>query len=248
MPDGEGNVVVNVVDGDTIDIDIDGTIERVRFIGINTPERGECFYDEATEALIEMIGGRAVDLEVDTSDRDRNGRLLRYVFVDGEHVNEMLVRGGFAIAQRFPPDTARTEELETAQVAAQEDGAGLWAEDACGVSVGDVGLVISEIEFDAPGDDGLNLNGEWVTLRNDGAEAIDLTGWVLKDESASHRFGFPDGFALESDAKVQVFSGCGDNTDDELFWCTTGSAIWNNSGDTVFVLDPNGSIVVSESY
>lgn len=243
-----GIVVVGVIDGDTFDVEIDGVVERVRLIGINAPERGECFADDATAALTDLLDGDVVELETDTSDRDDFGRLLRYVMVDGEHVNERLVHDGFVIAQRYPPDTARSDELDAAQAAAQADGNGLWTDDACGESVAGLDIVVDEIEFDAPGDDSQNLNGEWVVLRNASDETIDLTGWVLRDESASNRYSFPDGFELAPDATVQVFSGCGDDTAEELFWCASGSAIWNNSGDTVFVLDPNGTIVTSTEY
>ncbi len=240
--------VVEVVDGDTIDVRVDGVVERVRLIGINSPERDECFEAEATEALRAAIDGETVRLESDVTDRDQFGRLLRYVYVDDVFVNESLVAGGFAIARRYEPDTAMAELLEAAQERAQSDAAGLWAADACGESVEGLDIVITEIEFDAPGDDGQNLNGEWLVLRNASEGAVDMSGWVLRDESASHRFSFPDGFELEPNGSVQVFSGCGTDTATELFWCTTGSAIWNNGGDTAFVLDANGTIVTSLSY
>lgn len=243
--------VVSVTDGDTLTVEFNGSNERVRLIGINAPEAGECFAAEATAALRSLTVGTTVRLVVDTTNRDDFGRLLRYVFVeDGARgtvfVNEVLVNGGFAIANRYAPDTARADDLEAAQAIAQDEERGLWSSGACGPP-SPVDLVISEVNADAPGNDNENKNGEWVTIRSRSG-AADLTGFVLKDESASHRFTFPDGFVLSEGATVRVFSGCGSNSETNLYWCNPLSAVWNNSGDTAFLLDPNGNVVTQFSY
>ncbi len=234
--------VVAVVDGDTIRVTLDGRVERLRLIGINAPEEGECYAEEAKGRLAELVGDRTVQLTSDVSDRDRYGRLLRYVWVDGVLVNEVLVREGFAIARRYEPDTALQDRLEAAEAAAVADGAGLWAANACGAP-SSAALRIREVVYDAPGDDTQNLNGEWVVIVNDGSAPVDMTGWVIKDESAGHRFEFPTGFALAPGATVTVYSGCGTDTPTRLYWCVSGSAIWNNDGDTAFLVDPSGTIV-----
>lgn len=108
--------------------------------------------------------------------------------------------------------------------------------------------MITHIEYDAPGDDSLNLNGEWVEIRNDGSSTMALDGWTLKDNSASHRFRFPNGFTLAGGGLVRVYSGCGSASSSALYWCVTGSAIWNNTGDTASLLDPSGNIAASSSY
>jgi hypothetical protein len=82
-----------------------------------------------------------------------------------------------------------------------------------------------------------------VEVQSSGAVAVDLTGWGVRDESSSHRFSFPTGFTLDAGARVRIRSGCGTDAADELFWCTSGSAIWNNDGDTAFLVDPSGNIV-----
>jgi competence protein ComEC len=84
-----------------------------------------------------------------------------------------------------------------------------------------------------------------VRITNQGASAIDLTAWVLKDTSASHRYPFPRGFVLGAGASVTVRTGCGQDSATDLHWCNEGSAVWNNSGDTAFLLDPAGAIVDS---
>lgn len=245
--DTEGVEVVEVVDGDTLQVRVDGTVERVRLIGINTPETGECFADEARDALADLVANRQVHLEQDTSERDQYGRLLAYVSADGEHVNAALVRGGFAIARPYPPDTARADELASAQTAAQQAGAGMWGADGCASDV-DAGGIALSVQADAPGDDSTNLNGEWVDIRNTGDGPLDLSGWTVKDESASHRYVFAAGTNVASGATLRLYSGCGQDTATERYWCMTNSAVWNNSGDTAFLLDPDGRTVTTHAY
>lgn len=246
---GDRAAVVGVTDGDTLTVDLAGREEDVRLIGINTPERGECFADDATAALGDLLAGREVRLLADVSDRDQYDRLLRYVFVDDTFVNEAMVRGGYALAYRYEPDVARADELDAAQADAEEAGRGLWAPDACGrVDDAAGSLVIGDLVADPPGDDTLDANAEYVVVRNDGDAAVDLTGWGVKDESASHRFAFPSGFSLAAGASVTVHTGCGAPSATDLFWCNQGSAVWNNDGDTAFLLDPEGNIVDTLAY
>jgi len=80
-------VVIVVIDGDTIDVEIDGEVHRNRYIGVNTPERNEDCYDEASEANSLMIEGKSVRLVKDKSETDRYGRLLRYVYAGDTFVN-----------------------------------------------------------------------------------------------------------------------------------------------------------------
>lgn len=245
-PPAGGHVVVRIADGDTFDVRIDGRTEAVRIIGVNAPERGECLADQAGRWLRDRIDGRAVTLVSDQSDRDRFGRLLRYVEVDGADVGEGLVEAGLAVARRYPPDTARADRLDAAQTRAERAGAGMWAPDACGPAAGgSSALRITAIRFDADGNDNDNLNDEWVQISNQGSTAVPMTGWQLKDESASHRFGFPAAFSLGAGATVTVRTGCGSDTVTDLYWCNSGSAVWNNSGDTAFLLDPSGNVVDS---
>ena len=220
----------------------------VRVIGINTPESDECFGAEATEALAGLVSGEELVLVEDRSDVDQFGRALRYVeTAEGVDVGAELVASGFAIARRYPPDDARADRYADLQRDAQQAGRGLWASDACGASdLAGVEIVI-DVNADAPGDDGLNLNGEWVRFTNAGADAVDLDGWEVADESASNRYRFSD-VRLEPGASVTLFSGCGPDNDSTRFWCVSGSAVWNNSGDTVFLRDATGNIAASLSY
>jgi len=118
--------VIDVIDGDTIVIEGG---ERVRYIGIDTPEstnQQQCFGDEAAERNRELVAGRMVGLERDVSERDRFGRLLRYVYVGDVFVNELLVRDGYAAPSTFPPDVKYQERFRAAERAARDRAAGLW--------------------------------------------------------------------------------------------------------------------------
>lgn len=244
---GAVGTVVSVVDGDTLEVLVAGAEERLRLIGINSPESGECFATESSDRLEEIVSGESVTLVRDQSERDQYGRLLRYLYVGTEFVNETLVREGLAIARRYEPDTTMASILESAQEEAIAAAAGLWASAACGAPA-ESGIQIGQIRYDADGDDNTNLNDEWVEFLNAGGGSVDLSGWMVKDESASHRYRFPSAFHLASGATVRLHTGCGEDTQEALFWCNTGSAIWNNGGDTVFLLDPSGNIASSKSY
>lgn len=242
-------MVVEVIDGDSIDvIRANGERDTLRLIGINAPERGECWSSEAGSVLTVLTSFPAeIGLTVDVSERDRFDRLLRYLWVGSMSVNEELVRRGAALSRRFPPDTALADRLGTAQEEARTAARGIWAPDACGPSA-DADLLIVEWRPDATGNDAENLNDEWIRIRNEGDRAVDLTGWGIRDESATNRYSFPPGFSLAPGEEVTVYSGCGDDFDTSLYWCSVGSAIWNNDGDTAFLTDPSGNTHTSRSY
>lgn len=133
----EPNGVVDyVVDGDTIDVVINGDEERIRLIGIDTPETKkrnspiECFGPEAsafTESLLPV--GTPVRIERDIVNRDDYGRLLGYVYrtEDGIFVNYEIMRQGFAQPLSISPNDLYAQLFADAARAAQADGAGLWA-------------------------------------------------------------------------------------------------------------------------
>jgi micrococcal nuclease len=112
---GDSGVVTQVIDGDTIDVNLNGTEYRVRYIGMNTPERDEVCFQEARNANAALVQAQTVTLVRDVSETDRFGRLLRYVYVNGVNVNAQLVAEGWAEAAEYPPDTAQAasfRELE----------------------------------------------------------------------------------------------------------------------------------------
>jgi micrococcal nuclease len=128
--------VVRVIDGDTIDVDIDGAVERVRLIGIDTPETKkpnhpvECWGPEASAHTTELLPpGTAVLVERDVVARDDYGRLLAYVHVaaDGTFVNRELVQLGFARPLTIEPNDLYAAELAADARAAEAADLGMWA-------------------------------------------------------------------------------------------------------------------------
>ncbi len=99
---------------------------------------------------------------------------------------------------------------------------------------------VSALRLDADGNDNENKNDEWVEVTNRGPGAADLTGWSIEDEGSNHTFRFPSGFTLDNQATVRIHSGCGTPTTTELFWCSSGSAVWNNGGDTASLFNADG--------
>ncbi len=111
VPEGEQGIVTNVIDGDTVDVRVGHQTVRVRYVGINTPERDEPCYGEARRANAQLVDGKTVTLVRDISNTDRFGRLLRYIYVDGVFVEARLVEMGYAEVVSYPPDTAHFEQL-----------------------------------------------------------------------------------------------------------------------------------------
>jgi micrococcal nuclease len=134
FPDGTTPAtVVRVVDGDTIEVEIEGETYKVRYIGIDTPETVDprrpvgCFGEEASAANKALVEGLIVGLEGDVSDTDRFGRLLRYVWLDSqEMVNALLVRDGYAQASAYPPDVRYQEFFDGLEAEARSAERGLW--------------------------------------------------------------------------------------------------------------------------
>lgn len=101
-----------MIDGDTFTVKIGRAIESVRLIGVNTPEVGERGYAEAKAIAKGLLDGRIVKMEPDKANRDRYGRLLRYVWVNGKFVNRELVRLGVAQVEQVEPNIKRIKEIE----------------------------------------------------------------------------------------------------------------------------------------
>jgi micrococcal nuclease len=126
--------VLRVVDGDTIRVRRAGRTERVRYIGIDTPESVkpgtpvQCFAKRASAANARLVAGRSVKLVGDVEQRDRYGRLLAYVYrePDGTFVNGELVRDGFARTLTIAPNLAHARELADLARAARRERRGLW--------------------------------------------------------------------------------------------------------------------------
>lgn len=125
--------VERVVDGDTIIVRVGGQRERVRYIGVDTPESArpdapvECYGPEAASANARLVAGGVVLLEFDAERRDDYGRLLAYVYLpDGTFVNARLVEEGYARAIVIPPNVKHATMLRNLERSARAADRGLW--------------------------------------------------------------------------------------------------------------------------
>jgi len=133
--------VVKFDDGDTITVDMNGTVETVRFIGIDTPETQhpdrpvECYGREAASYTKQLIGNQKVRLQADplNTNRDRYGRLLRYVYLpDNTLLEQKLITEGYGFAYTFFP-FSKLAEFSAYEQQAKSANKGLWS--ACQVNI-----------------------------------------------------------------------------------------------------------------
>lgn len=136
-----GVAVVRVVDGDTIVVSTNVADEKVRLIGVNTPEtvdprkKVECFGKEASNFTKSILSGNRVSLEMDPTqgDRDKYGRLLRYVILEnGANFNKRLIEEGYAYEYTYRYPYKYQKGFKQAQKDAEFNKRGLWAASACG--------------------------------------------------------------------------------------------------------------------
>ena len=125
--------VTRVVDGDTIEVLLDGVTEKVRLIGIDTPEsvhpdnsKNVPYGKIATAFTKEKLDGKDVELEFDVEERDQYGRLLAYVYLDGVMFNKTLLDEGHATVTTYPPNVKYVDIFTEAQTAARDAEKGLW--------------------------------------------------------------------------------------------------------------------------
>jgi micrococcal nuclease len=151
---------------------------------------------------------------------DRFGRALRYVInADGDDVGGLLVEQGAAIARSYPPDTANDDRYALLQEAARRDGRGLWAADACGDALVPVGGMPVAVDID-----------------------------LHPDAAGDDNVNLNDEWVRFTNAGTAPIDLSGWTVRDERYWCNVASAVWNNGGDTAFLLDPAGNVVASRSY
>jgi micrococcal nuclease len=137
---GASYPIIGVIDGDTIDVDINGEPEKIRLIGLDTPETvdpkrpTQCFGFEASNKAKSILSGQKVKIETDPSQdlRDKYGRLLAYIFLsDGTLFNEMMIAEGYGHEYTYRLPYKYQKEFKAAEREAQKLRKGLWADDVC---------------------------------------------------------------------------------------------------------------------
>jgi micrococcal nuclease len=232
--------VTKIIDGDTVVLE---SGEKIRLLGINTPEKGQNCYENASKYLTNKILEKEVLLEKDLDEKDLYGRLLRHIILDGENINIELVEKGLATVYIVGENKKYSSELFAAEEKARQNQGCVWEQSSsCRGCIG-----ISFFHLNAKGDDCENPNDEYLVLRNTCKDSCDLNGWTIKDE-ATHTYTFEKKVLNEMES-LTIHSGFGNDNLTDLFWKNNGNsgkclAIWNNDGDTIYIHDLEGKLVL----
>ncbi|MEK6875533.1 MAG: thermonuclease family protein [Nanoarchaeota archaeon] len=224
----ESIVVERIVDGDTIQ-STDG--EKIRLLGINTPEKNEIYYEEARDFLEENILNKTIELEFGKDKTDIYNRTLAYLYLDKKNVNLEIVKQGFANFY-FPSGKDRHyKDFYNAWLECLKSNQGL-----CEKSINKCQSCLN-----------VNLDKEKqaVILKNSCEFSCELEDWSIKDEGRK-KFVFP-GFILEKGRDVEIIVGDKENTNEILFW-KDEKYVWTSTGDTFFLRDKNNKLVLWKSY
>lgn len=238
-PGRTSGTVTWITDGDTVDVDTSDDVLTVRLSGINAPDQGECFYDQALDHLVETLKGKRVTLEI--AGTDQFDRTLAHVLAGERHVNLDMVVDGLALASPSGDDRHGAAVIEAEEQAFTSRN-GLWAETACGDDVPPgVEIDPGSSTTDPQGPDNDFLESESVTVVSRADAPVDLGGWVLRDGSSRHRFTFPEGSSLEQGGRITVTSA-------DPGWSPGGEAVWNNGGDVAILVNRSGNVVSRWRY
>jgi micrococcal nuclease len=235
--------VVDVVDGDTIKVSIDGQVYTVRYIGIDTPETVDpakpvqWMGPEASAANRALVEAKTVYLEKDVSETDRYGRLLRYVYLpDGTFVNAELVRLGYAQPSTYPPDVKYQDLFRQIEQEAREAGVGLWGPTPTVAAVEAESTSGTAEATRAPEEPPssaakviivtVDKQAEYVDIQNVGGRPQSLAGWVLVSEKGDQRC--PLSGMLSAGETLRIWAMAKD-VDEGGFNCGFEGTIWNNS-------------------
>lgn len=271
--DIQGVTVTEVVDGDTVDVAYpNGTVVRVRLLGIDTPEvhtenapaefegvpdtaTGEYCLREAGHDASDYVRSQLLDREVrlvfdgEADRRGSYGRLLAYIYLNDTNVNYRLVAEGYA--RVYDSEFTQSTRFYDAEREAQQSHRGVWrcadgTDSTTTTTTAPSDLVVTEVHADAAGNDHENLNDEYVVLENTGPEPLALGGWTVSDAAGS-TYTFADGFSLGPSESMTLYTGSGEDSATSRYW-GADSAIWNNNGDTVIVRNETGVTQVHFDY
>ena len=261
--------ITRIIDGDTVEAEFpNGEIDTIRLLGVDTPEtsfnsvspsefegitdtragRDHLFSwgNNATDYAEQRLSGQEVRVVVDEQADRRGsfGRLLAYIYVDGQNFNKQLLTDGYA--RLYESDFSKRSAFEAAEQTAQDSDVGLWNFDNDMGDQPSSDIVVNSIHEDAEGNDNENLNDEYIVFTNAGSSEVDMSGWSISDE-ADHTYTIPSGFTLDSGEDMILYTGSGTNEGTVLYWGEE-SAVWNNGGDTITVEDESGTVVLQRQY
>jgi micrococcal nuclease len=246
--------VLRVIDGVSIEVEIDGATYQVRYLGITLPadtQVGSPGWSGALRLNQELVDGKAVMLVRDRSQSDIEGRLLRYVISDGVFVNQKLVESGYVVAESIAPDVSCAAVLEQSEAQARNAQLGLWKPTPTPMrtpfpptpTIATSGNVrIAYLKY--WGVDWQDPN-EYVEIHNDSTWPVQLQGWTLSDLEG-HQFTFPS-FVFKPGAYCRVYSHkYAPGMCNFSFYNPAG--IWDDDGDCAFLKDALGNLVDQLCY
>lgn len=204
--------VTRIIDGDTIEVQINNITEKIRLKGINTPERSMPAFEEAKNFLANLIENRTIALE--NHGRDKYGRILGYIFLSNKNINEKILEEGFGTFYYYEEDS-HYDDLKKAEQEARDMEIGIWAPSpmkGC--------IELMELQYEEQG--GRCIDGEKLILENSCAPL----SVIIKDD-ATHIY------------EETIPTGT---------WEKSFSCIWNDAGDTVYVWDEGGGLLLFWRY
>ncbi len=229
LEDSETGIVGRVIDGDTIVLE---SGEHLRLLGINTPERNEKYYSEAKGFLEKEVLNKTVKIVFGKEKKDLYNRTLGYIFVDGKNVNLGLVENGLGNFY-FPSGKDQYySKFKKAWNNCIENNKNL-----CEKSKNVCANCIQLRE--------LSHKNQKAVFYNECSFECKITNWEIKDEGRK-KFTFPE-FNLKDNSEVRVVVGDGENQENNLFW-KNEDYVWTDSGDTLFLRDDKGKLVLWKNY
>jgi micrococcal nuclease len=260
--------VIRVGDGDTVLVDIAGdgknnprwirlinaqAMELTVYSTVASRRRGQCHAVAAAARFERLVraGGGTVRLTAQNASSSSLNRPLRSVQVriNGRwhDVGEDLLRRGLALWQPFKGEWAWNATYRVATRRAAQDRVGLFDTDTCGSGPAQAAQLTAVVNYDAPGVDEHNLNGEWVRVDNGSATAVAIGGWWVRD-SALRRYTFPAGTTIPAHGSVHVHVGNGMDTATHKYWGQLSPVFDNPTddeqalGDGGYLFDPRGDL------
>lgn len=245
--------VTNIVDGDTFDVIwLDGYSlpvglqDRIRVAGVDTNEIAkddvpvtQPFADAATARLAELIPvGSIVTLYARDEASESLGRPVRHVFDDaGQNVAAVLIEEGLGLATSYEFEPDYREEYFTAVERAIVNEVGMWEPGASGgPDPSTWPEIMVFVNYDATGDDLVNLNDEFLHIENKGPGSLDLSGWSFRKDGRAAQSEFPDGTILAVGEFFRVYVGAGTDTANSMYLGEI-EPFFNNDHDVVYLRD-----------
>lgn len=225
----ENGKVLKIVDGDTIEME---NGDKIRLLGINTPEKKEKYYDEAKLFLEVLLLNKTITLEKTNKNTDLYGRKLRYVYLENRNINKEIVLNGLANVYYPSEKDWHTQEMIESWEKCIEKNV-LFCEKSNDICSSCINLEVFDYE------------NEEITLKNICSYDCNLKNWNIKDEGRK-KFIFPE-FNLTKNEKVKIKVGNGINTNQVLYW-ETKDYVWTDTGDTLFLRDSEDKLVLWDRY